>query len=356
MKTKITLAFLLLFLCSCSSERMMSREMVLRADGFINIEVTDEHTDGDLSDDIKSIRFIVFTDLYSYPKAEVNEFHEITEANRASVLKAVLKVSRTEAGENDKLVVAIANEPTGLKTQLDNVSTVQQLEEIRLDMSSFVSTNHLSLLAGASMPMSGAAWTTADNVYETEQEAGEADNLVPLMLERAVARVEVYLTTDDPDGLQTTSGSAVTLGNTYTQSYFIRHENGANVLGRIQTVASAAMTSKAWTQTDATLNIPYRTPAVQGDPSSVHVCTFYTPERRNLTDRLRLNVGVKVSGDEGLKSGEIELTEAYDEHGTHHDVDDVLRNTRYRITVTIGAYGISAVVQDWYGEEVITEL
>lgn len=350
MKKNIILAFLLLCFCSCSKERN-GGEIPMLTRGYINLEITEEHTANDSpSDDIKTLRFIVITDLGSFPKTEVNEYKEVVESNRASALNAVLEVSQTESGINNKLIVVIANEPGGMKNDLDNVSTLQELDNIHLEMGSFVSVDHLSLQSDAVMPMSGVVWTSKNNIYSTIAEA--ENNRVSLSLERAVARVDVYLNTDLADGMQIIDGSTVTLGNTYAQSYFIRHEIGTHVMGKIQTVENSALTSKVWTQTVTLLDVPYKT----GIPSSVYVCTFYTPERNCATDKLRLDVGVKVGGDEGFKSGGIFLTTANDENDIAHPINIVRRNTVYKVTVTIGANGITGLVQDWNSEDINTEL
>jgi hypothetical protein len=354
MKNCIISIFILLLLGGCAREvQLGGGEVVepLMTRGYINVTV-DSENEGASSDDIKTIRFIVFKDLLSTPKVEVNEFHEVSEGTSASALSAVLEVSVNEAGLGRKLVVAIANEPTALSDELDAVTLVSQLEELRLDMSGFVATDHQSLLTGASMPMSGAIWTDSDDIYAKEEDA--RNGRVALLLERAVAKVDVYLNTDNSDGLQITSGSKVTLGNTYGQSYLIYHNNGANAVGRIEAPESSEMISKTWTQSAASLAVPYKTPAVQSDPSSVYLCSFYTAERSCATDKLLLDVMFRVSGDEGVKSGSVKLNELTYEDGKAFN--EVIRNTTYKVTVTIGAKGMTAIVQDWKSEEITTEL
>jgi hypothetical protein len=352
MKNCIISIFSLLLFGSCLDEVLIEGGSdALLTRGYINVSV-DSSNEEATSDDIKTIRFIVFKDLSSTPKVEVNEYHEVTEGESAAALSTVLEVSVNAAGLGRKLVVAIANEPATLSDELNEVVTMTQLEALRLDMSSFVAADHLSLLSGAAMPMSGAIWTTNENIKATEQQA-QLDK-VALVLERAVARVDVYMNTDNTDGLQITGGSKVTLGNTCAESYLIHHNDGVNAVGRMDTPLSSAMTSKTWTQSAALLDVPYKTPASSATPSSVYLCTFYTAERSCQTDKLLLEVGVNVSGDEGTKGGSIELNELTVNDGKAFD--EVTRNTIYKVTVTVGVNGITALVQNWENEDIVTEL
>ncbi|MDR2936020.1 MAG: hypothetical protein LBU80_01585, partial [Rikenellaceae bacterium] len=329
MKRNIILAFLLLLLCSCSWENELAPDGATPAPittrGYIEVQVADEHTDEDdveLSDDIKTIRFFVFTDLDSYPRKEVGTPKTvITEANRASVLKAVFEVSRTEHGPNNKLVVAIANEPDAMTVDLDAVTTPRELEDLDLILSDFLSNDHLSLQSDTPMPMTGAVWTDRDDVHATPGAALAAADRVGLLLERAVARVDVYLTTEITGGVNLLPNSSITLKNTCTESPFVRHEIGDRVLGKIQTVPSAgfAGNDKAWTPAPGQKNIPA--------DASIYVCSFYTPERYCRADKLTLDIALAT--DDGEKGATVTLDKLYDGKGVRHDIDTVRRNNRY---------------------------
>lgn len=362
-KNIIIIWFLFLFLYSCSWEE----ELITKDDGYINpqatrgyidLQVTPQEYDNgfELTDDIKTIRFIIFKDQYSYPQAEVNEFREITESNRVTALKAVFEVSLT-----DKIVVAIANEPKDLSSRLNDVKTPIELDNIELEMGYFLNSDHLALLPGVMMPMSGAIWTSKNSIHPTPEAAEAKNNRVSLSLDRVVARVDIYLTTDITEGLEILPESYIELKNTFTKSWFVHHQDkNGNVLGKIQTVPTDELTSRKWFFDDPNEGVGLPGGAVgtittiQGNSKPVFLCSFFTPERKCTTDKLRLKIGVKIPGDDGFKSGGIALSEAKDKNDTIHSIDIVRRNTIYEVTFIIRSTSITAIVNGWDGEEKIT--
>lgn len=297
---------LFMLLASCSWEDGVGPGVVdpvnpaIRA-GFITMQVRGEHgSDFELTDDIKTIRFIVFGDVNAEPRAEVNEFHPVTSASRAGALTAVLEVWPT-----DKLVVAIANEPDTLRTALNGVGTLSELEALELAMGSIVTPDHRSLKPGVMMPMSGAVWTAKADVRATA-DAAKA-NPLELGLDRHLARVDVYLTTEITGGADLMPGSTITLRNTFTRAPFVRHKDTrGNEFGRIQTVPDGEFTTRGWSGTSL----------ISEGTDPVYICSFYTPERLCPTNPPTVDIALKTP--HGDKNASIEL-----------DIDAVNRNNRY---------------------------
>ena len=349
MKHIIPLILMLLFFGSCSWEQTLADKGVeLRTRGVMEVEIAENGAG--VEDKIETIRFIVFTNMASMPKVEINEFYDEDDfmledpsgEKAAAKVRIVLEVGRKTNGGNNKLVVAIVNEPAGMKRDLDAVMSPAQLAALPLDMSHFLNNDHLSLKDGVPMPMSGAVWT--DKVYATEDEA-RAD-MVKLTVQRAVAKVEVFLK-GGPDvdaGLKIASGSTVTLDNTCAKGNLVRHEDSdGHVLGSIPTVASANLIERSWTSTSEL--------AMSATES---VCVFYTPERNCVTDKLKLTVTAKTS--EGAeRSGSFVLSTARNEERGEETVNVVRRNNIYRVTATVTANAITAEVQNWEDENISTE-
>lgn len=258
--------------------------------GFISVDVAGTHgSDFEATDDLKSVRFIVFGDPDGYPRAEVNELRPIS-PDRVGALRAVFRVSAA-----DKLVVAIANEPAALSGALGDVQTLGQLEQLQLAMGSILSPDHRYLLPGVQMPMTGALRTTKADVVDTE--AAARANPRPMTLDRVLARVDVYLSTDIAGGVDLLPGSRVTLRGTCTQTPFVPRERPQQ---------PTELVDREWSGTSL---VP------QGD-EPIYVCSFYAPERLCGTDKPTVDIALNTP--HGDKSASIEL-----------DIAAVERNHRY---------------------------
>lgn len=343
--------FALLSLNSCILENKMLSEPY----GIVQVEIAENMGTVTRADEemMETIRLIVFTDLDTTPRAEVNNFYtefdiEPSVGGRPPKVKFALKVGRKENGPNDKLVVAIVNEPVSMTDELEGTDiTIEELEELELNMALFVNNDHLSLKENVMIPMTGALWT--DKLFRNEMEALSAGNSLKLEVQRAVARVDVYLKkgTDVDPNMQMVAGSTVKLENTYTQSNFLMHTDGTNTLGSIQTVTSGFV-EKSWSYTSST---------PQAISETTPVCVFYTPERKHTANRLKLSVSVKTP-EGATRSGVLEITEAYnpqDPEKELHDVDVIQRNHIYNVIATIGTNGITGEVADWNDENLTTE-
>ncbi len=183
--------------------------------------------------------------------------------------------------------------------------------------------------------------------------------MVKLFVSRALARVDLYLVNGGTatENITVSSGSKVTLSNTYGKSPLVYHRQGTHTLGHIQTVTPSP-TPLEWTSS-AVLSVPPRNTALPKAADSVFMCSFYTPERTCIVaedaDKLRVDLSA-VLGSEGIKSGGIVLDKA------RNVKDDVIRtltaverNNAYRVTATVGVSGVLGIVQDWNIEEINTE-
>lgn len=330
--------------------------------GWISVTVKGNNTEEPSHDDIEHLRLIIFKNVHSRPIVEQNLTKSFSRTDRAAKLEMVVQVAH-HSGETGKLVVAIANEPTFYTPQLATIESLDELNALEFDMKYFVHTNHLQLLNEQTlMPMSGALWTP--HIYDTKAEAeAEAKLERSLMqLKRAVARVDVFMTSDLGHNLELRDGSFVTLHNTFDKTTFVHDITELSEIGRIQTVAGGFI-SKKW-------SIPGQSggggePQLPGNVGSattvpvadtVPVCSFYTPERLCLSNKLELEVGGVFDGDSGVKGGRLVLNTIAPLGGTPQPFTVVERNNAYKVVVTVRATGITGKVQEWNPTEVEVEL
>lgn len=352
MKTKYTalVAFAFSMLFSCVSEERLASHL-----GMVQVEISERGMATRVDEEVmNTVRLIVFTDLdTAAPRAEINRMYGQDEftvipgtATTPSTVKFVLRVERSDVGSNEKLIVAVLNEPnaTEMKTVLDAIDSPDDLEGIDLEMSYFVDDSHLSLKQDAMIPMTGVLRT--DELFSSESEASRAGNVLTLPVHRAVARVDVYLKNETgvESGIEMAAGSTVTLNNSCTKGNLFYFSDGEDMIGEIPTV-TGGFVNRSWTYTSTTPTaISETTP----------VCTFYTPERTHTANRLKLDIDIDTS-EGATRSGSLELIKAKDADDVEHNVDDILRNHIYKITVTVGANGITGDVVDWNDKNVNTE-
>jgi hypothetical protein len=314
--------FALLLFASCAEEQVIREpeDIDIQTKGYIDVSIADENVLGEVTDDIKTIRFIIFDGQGPNAKMEVNDYRSFaSEADRVTKLKGVFEVSKA-----DKLLVAIANEPPSMRGSLGLVTNRQELEALQMNMTDvFLDENNADgnyqefKPDVMMMPMSGALWISKGDL-KTKEEA--INNLTPLKLERAVARVDVYLTTDITGGVELLPGSSVTLKNTYTQSPFIHHENeDINRLGHIQTVPASKFITSKWNTAEPS--------TIRELSDTIHICTFYTPERNCAADKLAVNFSLKTN--DGDKSAAFTLDYMYNKAGDRLPIEVVKRNNRY---------------------------
>jgi hypothetical protein len=350
-----TLAALCLALATLTSCLVDSR-LVHGSRGVLQVEIAGTLVPAPTRGDgewLSSMRLIVFTDLATSPRVEINRLITIGELDMVPATgatparaKTVVEVERRPAGENSRLVVAIVNEPDTpqMRAALEAISTPGELGDLELDMAHFVSADHLSLRDGVAVPMTGAVWT--DRLFRSVEEASREWNSLKLEVQRTVARIDVCLKrgTDVEAGLKMAAGSTVVLDNTFDKTRLVYHSDGINTIGQIQAVDSEDMFDRTWTLSSGEQDFTADTP----------VCSFYTPERGCTRDRLKLDIAIKTP-EGATRSGSLTIFSALDADRVEHPVDIVRRNNIYRVTVTIGANGMTAEVSDWVDQNITTE-
>ena len=85
---------------------------------------------------------------------------------------------------NDILVVVIANEPQSLTSQLDGIANLLTLQEMIYDISSILNSDG-QIISATGMPMTG--------VIRDISIAPDETKTVQMVIERAVARVDVFI-------------------------------------------------------------------------------------------------------------------------------------------------------------------
>ncbi|MDR2968698.1 MAG: hypothetical protein LBV32_03725 [Tannerellaceae bacterium] len=355
------LIFATLLFASCAEEEAvrLPDDIDLQTKGYIDVTIDDGNAAGVATDDIKTIRFIIFDGQGPNAKMEVNDYRSFaSEADRVAKLKGVFEVSKT-----DKLLVAIANEPPRLRNRLGQVMYRQELEAIQMNMSDvFVeedpSTGDYQAFRPdvMMMPMSGALWISRDDL-KTKEEA--INNLTPLKLERAVARVDFYINSTYPHNTVKlkSESSFIEMNNNYTKSYFIHHSNSDNELGYIQSEPNAGeLTVGAYGFPSPNFSVPNKD-NTEADTDGVKdkrlLCTFYLPERLSPTGSKPLfNVNLNTTSNHGGRTAAFDLTEMTRREDQYVSaIDTIRRNNLYNVTLTftdgMGAFETVVEVMDW---------
>lgn len=197
--------------------------------------------DQDKQEDIHTVRFIVFDKASSgYPLLDVNELLSIEETQKtATGFQATLRV---KVGD-DKMVVAIINEPSTLKGKLDAVETISALEAQVFDFADVLNANHSALLDGQYMPMTGVK----RGITVTESHTAQSPARTSMTVERVLARVDIYLKAAAGVTAVLFPASRISLLDTYDKGYLAvgtaadgtRYQTGSmavNNFGRMLTV------------------------------------------------------------------------------------------------------------------------
>ncbi|MCD8164793.1 MAG: hypothetical protein LUE93_00805 [Bacteroides sp.] len=245
--------------------------------------------------------------------------------------------------------MVVVNEPQQMKSALEAVSNYGDLETMELDFAYFLNNNHATLQNGKSLPMTAVVATS--KVYPTAVEA-EAD-CQAIALERAVARVQLYIRKEPGLTVNLTTGTTITLKNSYDKEFFIRHENSP--FGQIQTVPVSQLLSKTW---NPAATIPDS--AIPDSGEGVLLCSFYTPKRTctalNNADKLGVNIKL-VLPDGSDREAAVTLDKARGENGTEQNIEAIRRNNSYSIIANVEAREITLtlVLLPWHLIEIPTE-
>ena len=115
---------------------------------------------------------------------------------------------------NDILVVVIANEPQSLTSKLDGIANLLTLQEMIYDISSILNSDG-QIISATGMPMTG--------VIRDISIAPDETKTVQMVIERAVARVDVFIEAIDGGAVTgyIAGSTSVTLHNFSYDSYFV---------------------------------------------------------------------------------------------------------------------------------------
>jgi len=346
MKTtaNIFLTLMLLWLSACASESFEPDVPdTPGTKGVMEIEIVQQ--DGEAEDKMNTIRFLVFKQTSGFPELELNELFDIpavSGAGEASELRIILEVTRKENGDNSKIVVAVVNEPYSL----GGIRNFSELEDLTLDFAGFLNENHTKLAEnGKGLPMTGEIQT--NKVYPTEVEARATP--AALVLERAVARVDVYLRKEAGVTTDLAYGTNISLHNTYDKEYFIRYKNGTGLFGPVQTVTSGFI-SQTWEQSSSPATEEKEIPDTEDGARLI--CSFYTPERTchadQNADKLAIEINI-TSTDGSTRNGTFILDKFQQGNNPEETIEAIYRNNNYRITgtVEVDRIGMELQVTDW---------
>lgn len=346
-----TLILFTFSIVSCAVEEGKEREGINQTRAYTSITV--ESTGSDIHDKIYHIRFFIFDNATFKPQIEVNEKVVMDSHNQnASKFTATFEIKQGE----DKMIVAVVNEPSSLSRQLDAVQHPDDIENQIFSMDSYFDDDHTELLANTGLPMSGAVrHITVDGTNNIETKAKN----VELSLERSVARVELWLEKDTELSNAKLSGSTkVSLSKSYGEGYLAtgtlknktRYQTGEYAGDNFGHLLSALDPSvrKEWS---------YNGNEKEITTTKELICSFYTPERTadaaNNTDKLILNLD-GISTSVGSKGTEIILDKLINPAtGNKEDINTIKRNNVYRITGTLteGKIKYGCNVETWENAE-----
>lgn len=316
------------------------------------VEVTESL--GGTVDRMETVRFLVFKNVAAgVPTLELNQLFDVPASSgekEVSRFKITLELGMRPGRNNEKMVVAVVNEPVEMTPQLDVVWDYAGLENATLDFGHFLHSEQTALLNGKSMPMSGVVWT--DNLYATPEEA-ESDP-VELSVLRAAARVDVYLRQEAGLGLTLGAGSTFTLSHSYGRGYLVRQVAGTRAFGKIQTITSGFATNNLTLSASDSPDLP----EVRSGEKGRLVASFYTAERTcqadSNGDKLQAGIGI-ITGEGASRTGAV-IIDRFNKAGVPTDILVVERNNIYEIIATVGSNSITATVNDWTGEPIVPEL
>lgn len=342
MKKKINIlglaAMAALFFC-CQSEKEISPNLATR--GLLELSLSSVVASGN-SEEIHTVRFIIFDDASFAPKLDLNEFRDLgADSEEATKFTALLEASVND----DKMVFVIVNEPAALKTTLNGITSPAELAGLEYTFAQTL--NGPYTLKDTGIPMTGVK---RDVVVKGENESPITASRVTMYIERVVARVDLYLKVTEAGAKTGYDGTTVvTLENTYHTGNLVMGNAGnqtrdnitaAKNFGAVPTVSSANLSAtptlwKTWTGTsDETIEY------VSGQSNTLYVCSFYTPERTCATDAERLKLvldNVKKSAGGVFARQELLLKTFTDENGSPAELNTIRRNYVYRIVGTVGA-------------------
>mgnify|MGYP003623240272 CR=1 FL=1 len=313
MKNLINLIMLMVagfIVTSCTIEQVVDSSATRAT---LSIEVV---TNGAIEDDyLHKVRFITFDKASFSPHVDVNQVVLFDDYEKnATSFRTELEVS----SNRDKMLVAIINEPDALTSQLNNVQTLVDLEDIDFQMADVFNANHTAPKS-TGIPMTG----TARGISVAPENTASNPAQVSLTVYRSVARVELWLKADPGVAAYVDDLTEVTLSKSYNKGFLMKPEPDYN-FGQLQTVTPN--TTVEWTFTG--------TVSQSLNEDAQLVCSFYTPERTYMasdnSDKLVLDIK-GVSSDQERRSTQAVLSEFSTGGGSSQTITRIERNNVYRI-------------------------
>ncbi len=343
-------------LFSCSNDAVDEPLALTRS--LLSVGLVDEG-DVDRQEEIKTIRFIVFNRVSGDVKLDVNEHVILANPTTATDVKAhFLKV----IPDNDIMVIVIANEPQSLTSELDGITSLWALQEIDYNIASILNSNG-EIVSSTGMPMTGVIRGISVVPDETKT--------VKMVIERAVARVDIFLEATDGGAVTgyTAGSSSVTLHSFTRNSYFVmgNEANGtrdnadpSKNYGKVmEDVPVSDLLVETWTAA-ATETWSYS--SATGAVNRKLLCSFYAAERifkSDYSDRLAVSMTNILKGPPditGITGKVIETIIKVDDSGTPvaQPFTEIRRNNVYQIVAKVGKVGIQILtitVENWGARE-----
>ena len=331
-----------ILLFSCSREADVAYELPAHTTrAQLSIDLVN-NGDVEQQEKINSMRFIVFGSTPGGVRLDVNEHILLSTPETATDIDAqLLEVTSS----NDILVVVIANEPQSLTSQLDGISSILNSDG--------------QIISATGMPMTG--------VIRDISIAPDETKTVQMVIERAVARVDVFIEAIDGGAVTgyIAGSTSVTLHNFSYDSYFVMGnvDNGtrdntdsSKNYGKVkEDVSESNLLTHKWT---AATTETWAYSSAPGAENRKLLCSFYTAERlfkSDYSDRLSIsmaNVPKGPSDVTGITEKVIESVTKVDGTGspTAQPFTEIRRNNVYQVTARVGKIGIQILtisVEDW---------
>lgn len=339
------------FLFSCSNA---IDELLPLTRAQLSIELKND-LDVDRQEEIKTIRFIVFNSVSGGVKLDVNKRVVLAAPGTATDITAQVL---TVTPDNDIMVIVIVNEPHSLTSELDGITTLGALQNVDYNIAGILNSDG-EIVSSTGMPMTG--------VIRGISVVSEETKTVEMVIERAVARVDIFLEATDGGAVTgyTNGSTSVTLHNFTRNSYFVmgNETNGTrdNVdpsknYGKVmENVPTSDLLEETWTAGTTTT---WAYSSASDAKNKRLLCSFYIGERifkSDYSDRLAVSMANVLKGPPdvtGITKKVIETITKVDNSGTPtaESFTEIRRNNVYQITARVGKVGIQILtitVEDW---------
>lgn len=356
--------------CGCTDEAAVSlaEETTQQQTRSLEVTIDGTNTQGD-TEKIERVRFIVFDDISSGGKLDVNKLIEVTEGNDVAVngFKARLKVVEN----SDKLIVAIVNEPMGKVTggsdesdtwqaRLTAIKYPSQLTDMTMDLADALNgqTNPVTDaedLSPSGLPMVGMLWANIPG----SSLAIEPDDAItwpePIVVERILSRVDVYLKNDDNSKKGSiTSSTKIEILNSGKKGYLCRGAYKNRAMHSVDFGHWLTTADDAYDKETNLFYTPTSTSAISntgsGEDGGQHICSFYVPEwkydtgKADSADKLGITFSNVLDSNGATVGGTFYLSTAAPAGSkTEQSLDGIERNNVYQLTGIIKA-GVAKII------------